>query len=130
VNGALYRLPGAAVDLLAMRERNYELVDVTDAVVVPDARGRLSEGASVLAFIPRPEALDRLLEARAAGTAVVRLGYAVAVARAFADLAPGELRRFAATTTPHRLPIGDLAVSAPGHGPAREIRGPHGHRDR
>jgi cation transport regulator ChaC len=129
VNGALYRLPTAAVELLAVRERNYVTVDVTDAAA-PDADGLLLDADRVVTFTPRAEALDRLLEARAAATAAVRLAYALDVARAFARLGAGELAQFTATTTPHDLAVRDLAVSWSQTDPASLSKGPQAPRDR
>lgn len=100
-NGALYRLTCADLDALSTRERNYAL----EAVPVTLADGRATRQEAAVAYLPRPEALDRLVEARRAGSAVVRRDYAFSVRRAFARLGASHLADYLATTTPHGLPV-------------------------
>jgi cation transport regulator ChaC len=107
--GAVYRLDAAHLEALAARERNYALLDVTGAVRVRGSRPA-ERGAAVVTFAPRERAVERLVDARAVGDAVVRLAYADGVARAFAGLGTGELAAFRATTTPHGLRIAEIVV--------------------
>lgn len=105
-NGVLYRIAPADVEALAIRERNYAPLDVTGAIRAPRARPSIE----VVAFVPTVRALERLLEARDAGTAVVRVAYVQGVAHAFATLGRGQLATFRSTTTPHHLPTIQVTV--------------------
>ena len=107
-NGVLYRLAAADLEALAVRERNYAPLDVTGAVRAPGLRAAPS--FEVVTFAPTVPALERLLEARDARTAVVRVGYVQAVAHAFAAVGHGQLATFRSTTTPHRLPAARLTL--------------------
>lgn len=99
-NGVLYRVGARELRALAIRERNYALVDVTgnvDGVVrAPSVR--------VFTHLPRPEAIARLAEARRRGAAVVRRSYAEQVEDAFRGLGPDQLRTYRRTTRAHGLP--------------------------
>ena len=79
-------MPVAAQDLdgLDRRERNYDRVDVTDAIApLPDGR--------VWAYRGSAEGRGRLRKGRAAGCAVVSRDYLEGVLAAVARIAPGEL---------------------------------------
>ena len=79
-------MPVSARDLEALdrRERNYDRVDVTDAIAPsPDRR--------VWAYRGSEEGRARLREGRAAGCAVISRDYLVGVLAAVARIAPGEL---------------------------------------
>ncbi len=79
-------MPVAAQDLDALdrRERNYDRIDVTDAIA-PSPDGR------VWAYRGSEEGRARLREARAAGCAVVSRDYLEGVLAAVARIAPDEL---------------------------------------
>ena len=103
--GAVYELDDAAVASLGVRERNYTLVEVSVRVAGRQGPRR------VVTFVPRPGAVERLVRARAAGTAVVRAGYADLVADAFRRLGPGQGEAYARTTVPHGLPVRGVRVA-------------------
>lgn len=103
--GAVYELDDAVVASLSVRERNYTLAEVS--VQVNGARGWWT----VVTFVPRPGAVERLRRARAAGTAVVRAGYADLVADAFRRLGPGQGEAYARTTVPHGLPVRRIGLA-------------------
>lgn len=106
--GALYRLSRRDLELLAVRERNYTLIEVDLARpavgIHPGATSESRTSPTVLTYAPRPESLTRLAAAREAGSAVVQRAYARRVERAFEALGPGQLAAFRRTTTPHGLP--------------------------
>lgn len=105
--GALYRLSQHDLVLLAARERNYSLVEVDlahpAAGIDHGAPSGSERSPTVLTYVPRPEALARLLAARTAGSAVVQLDYRRRVECAFEALGRGQLAGFRRTTTPHGL---------------------------
>lgn len=103
--GAVYELDDAVVASLSLRERNYTLAEVS--VLVDGARGPRPG----VTFVPRPGAVERLRRARAAGTAVVRAGYADLVADAFRRLGPGQGEAYARTTVPHGLPVRRIGLA-------------------
>lgn len=102
--GAVYELDDAAVASLGVRERNYTLVEVS--VRVAEGRGP----RRVVTFVPRPGAVERLVRARLAGTAVVRAGYADLVADAFRRLGPAQAEAYERTTALHGLPVRRIRV--------------------
>jgi hypothetical protein len=76
-----------------------ESLAATIGGAVPAGRGPLT----AVTFVPRPGAVERLVRARLAGTAVVRAGCEDLVADAFRRLGPGQAEAFARTTAPHGL---------------------------
>jgi gamma-glutamyl AIG2-like cyclotransferase len=101
VNGVLAPVdPGTLADL-DRRERNYDRVEVTDAIDDPPA-GR------VWAYAGSPEGRGRLEAGAAAGTAVVQRRYLDDVHRGFRRLGQAEHDRFVATTDLDSLEVVDL----------------------
>ena len=93
-NGALIELSERELDRLDLREIRYHRVDVTEAFA--DAGFDL-----VVTYTARPEHFAPAPPERA----VVIAGYLEAVEAAFAELGPGELDRFRATTGEPPAPV-------------------------
>lgn len=93
-NGALIELTAAELDRLDLREMRYHRVDVTGAFT--DSGFDL-----VVTYTARPEHYAPAPPERA----VVIAGYVDAVEAAFAELGPGELERFRATTGEPPAPV-------------------------
>lgn len=102
VNGTLRAVTDAELDALDQRERNYERVDVTDAVE------GASDGGPVYAYMGSPAGRARLERGRAEDRAVVPHAYLELVRAAFAELGPDEERAFCASTELDALPVRDL----------------------
>ncbi len=106
VTGVLVPADAATLAVLDARERNYDRVEVTNAVSRIDGRA-LPE--RVWTYIGSAAGRARLRDARAAGTAVVRGGYVRAVEEAYAAApALGGLPAYVASTEPHDLPVVEL----------------------
>jgi hypothetical protein len=88
-NGALIEVSEEELERLDLREMRYERVDVTEAI---DADVRVDR---VLAYRARPE---HRRPSPIPTDAVIIASYVATVEAAFADLGPGELERFRATT--------------------------------
>jgi hypothetical protein len=112
VTGVLVPVDPATLGVLDARERNYDRIEVTSAVSRLDGR-RLPE--RVWTYVGSPAGRERLREARAAGTAVVRGGYLRTVEEAYAAApALGGLAAYTASTVPHDLPVAELRrIDAP-----------------
>lgn len=95
-NGVLVEVGPDALERLDARERRYRRVDVTDGLGEPGARYE-----RVHAYVARDEHLATTPPAGA----VVLASYLAAVERAFAELGPGELERFRASTQPPPAPV-------------------------
>ena len=93
-NGALIELSERELDRLDLREMRYHRVDVTEAFA--DTGFDL-----VVTYTARPEHFAPAPPERA----VVIAGYLEAVEAAFAELGPGELDRFRATTGEPPAPV-------------------------
>jgi dephospho-CoA kinase len=95
-------VPVVADELPALdrRERNYERIDVTDAVAA--ARG------TVWAYVGTPVGRDRLQHARGAGRAVVSRDYLERTRAAFAALGAAALAEFERTAALDGLPVLEL----------------------
>lgn len=102
VNGTLRAVSDAELDALDRRERNYERIDLTDAVT------GASGGGPVYAYMGSPAGRARLERGRAEGRAVVPHAYLELVRAAFAELGPDEERAFLASTDLDALPVRDL----------------------
>jgi hypothetical protein len=83
------------------RERNYDRVDVTDAVAAAPG--------TVWAYVGTAGGRERLREARAAGSAVVSRDYLERTRAAFAALGPAALAEFERTAAVADLPVWELA---------------------
>lgn len=95
-------LPG-----LDARERNYDRVDVTDAVrLLEDAPDALVID-TIVTYVPRQVALDRYLEARDRGRAGIERRYWNLVDGAFDVLLEGQGDRYRATTPAPDVPVVD-----------------------
>jgi cation transport regulator ChaC len=104
VNGLCVPVGAAELAALDVRERNYERVEVTDAVWVDGERvpGR------VWTYAGRAEARERLRRGVASGTAVIDGGYLRAVRAGFASLGEAEGRACAASLDPGAVPVVEL----------------------
>lgn len=103
-NGAVVEVDDAELALLDDRERDYDAVDVTDAVTV-DAH---SFGGRIVTFVPRRSAIERYLAARADLCAAVRASYVTLVEGAFRALGAGYLDEYLATTPSPDVPVLDV----------------------
>jgi hypothetical protein len=100
-SGVCVAVEPAQLPALDLRERNYERIDVTDAV--PAARG------TVWAYAGTPAGRRRLRDARAAGSAVVSRDYLERTRAAFARLGPPALAEFERTAAlGDDLPVWEL----------------------
>lgn len=92
---------------LDARERNYDRVDVTDAVrLLEDAPDALAID-TIVTYVPRQVALDRYLEARDRGRAGIEHRYWTLVDGAFDVLLDGQGDRYRATTPAPDVPVVD-----------------------
>lgn len=111
--GAVVRVTGPELLLLAERERNYALRDVTALVDRPATAGP----GPVLVFEPLPES-TRLL--RTAPEVAVRSSYLELVEAAFESLGPRHHEEYRRTTPPPPFPVLPLtAVLSPRGAPPR-----------
>lgn len=97
VNGLCVPIDGPQLAALDERERNYDRVDVSEAV---DAGG-----ARVWAYVGARAARLRMRWAVAAHRAVIDARYLETVTDGFAALGAGELERCADSLAPGRLPV-------------------------
>jgi hypothetical protein len=106
VDGGLVPVDAEALAGLDERERQYERIDVTGAIVPAPAPG----DGPVWAYVGRPAGRARAAAGRA-GTAevVVQRAYVELVEAAFAALGDGALTRYRASTEPPPFPIAELA---------------------
>jgi cation transport regulator ChaC len=103
--GAVFRVSPADLGLLAVRERNYDRVDVTAAVGWP---GRPAH-CTVVTYVPRASAVSRLRAAATDGREVaVRAGYLRLVESAFA--ATGRLADYRRSTPVPPHPVEELRI--------------------
>jgi hypothetical protein len=100
VNGMCRPVSASELGRLDARERNYERVEVTDAL--DDARGR------TWAYVGSAAGRARLETARDNGNAAISRDYLSGVEAGFARLGDGARKAFAASTEPHGLPVLDL----------------------
>jgi hypothetical protein len=98
VNGTLLEVSAGDLDELDRRERNYDRVDVS-AALVPTVTG------TVWAYVGKPEACERFASGLRAGRVVVGEDYHAAVRHAFAAAAPGGLAEFDELTVAAPCPI-------------------------
>jgi hypothetical protein len=107
VNGVCRPVDPVKLELLDQRERNYDRVDVTDAIESPPGR--------VWTYVGSAEARQRLHRAREAGVAVVSRDYERKVHAGFRALGGLEYAAFLASTVLDGLPVWDLErVDLPG----------------
>ena len=107
VNGVCRPVDARELELLDRRERNYDRVDVTDAIESPPGR--------VWAFVGSADGRERLRRAREEGTAVVSRDYERKVHAGFRALGGLEYAAFLASTVLDGLPVWDLErVDLPG----------------
>jgi len=90
VNGVCVPAGPAMLAALDARERNYERVDVTDAIADPPGRTWAYRGS--------PAGRERYARGAAEGRAVVARAYVEGVRAGFAALGPAEVRAFDAST--------------------------------
>ena len=103
VNGVAVPVSREGLRELDERERNYERVDVTEAIRPRPAR-------RVWTYRGEEDARERYRHGRASGRAVVSRGYYEAVVSSFEELGPAELERFWRSTEQPECPLADLAL--------------------
>ena len=96
VNGVCLPVDELALAVLDDRERNYERVDVSDA---------LPGGEPVWTYLGSAAGRDRLTRARASTRAVIHEGYLAAVTRGFRALGEAEWAACAQSLDPGDLPV-------------------------
>ena len=99
-HGVCVAVDDAQLPAIDHRERNYDRVDVTDAVT--PARG------TVWAYVGSPVGRDRLRHAREAGTAVISRAYLERTRASFAALGADARADFEASAAVGDLPVLDL----------------------
>jgi hypothetical protein len=99
-DGVLFAVDGAVLSALDARERNYERVDVTDAVDA--ARG------TVWAYVGTAAGRGRLRRGRDGGRAVVSREYLERTRASFAALGAAALAEFERTAALDGLPVWEL----------------------
>jgi gamma-glutamylcyclotransferase (GGCT)/AIG2-like uncharacterized protein YtfP len=100
-HGVCVAVDDAALAAIDHRERNYDRVDVTDAVT--PARG------TVWVYVGSAVGRERLRRAREAGTAVISRDYLERTRASFAALGDGARADFEASGAAGDLPVLDLA---------------------
>jgi dephospho-CoA kinase len=103
INGALFTVGDADLQLLDRRERNYDRVDVSDRIEC-GATGPMT----VLTYVPKPESVARTLDALRAGRCVVAQPYLDLVEAGFRQLGHGHLDAYHASSDP--LPCPTAAI--------------------
>jgi len=107
MNGIITIVHAGELPGLDARERNYDRVDVTDAVrLLEDAPDALAID-TIVTYVPRQVALDRYLEARDRGRAGIERRYWNLVDGAFDVLLEGQGDRYRATTPAPDVPVVD-----------------------
>lgn len=101
-NGIVARVTAEELAFLDVRERDYDRVDVTDAVTTDAHR---ADGERVVTYVPRRSAIERYENARDAGRAGVRGTYWGLVDAAFAVLGPDRLERYRSSTPAPDVPV-------------------------
>ena len=108
VNGVAVPVSREGLRRLDERERNYDRVEVTEAISPRPAR-------RVWTYLGDEEARGRYRRGRASGRAVVSREYYEAVLASFRDLGDAEVRRFWSSTEQPECPLADLSlVDVPG----------------
>jgi len=101
VNGMVFALDVEPLKALDSRERNYERHEMSQRME-PAVEGR------VWVYLGTGAARERFERGRASGTAVINRPYLDDVRDGFAQLGPGQLERFDASTDPPPVPIRTL----------------------
>ena len=101
-NGIVALVSEVEIAALDQRERDYDRVDVTEAVTVI---GEIGPDARVVTYVPRPSAIERYEQARDRGRAGIRSTYWGLVDAAFAVWGPDELARYRSSTPPPDVPV-------------------------
>jgi cation transport regulator ChaC len=105
-NGAVFPVFRGDLNLLDVRERNYERIDVTDSVKWDDK----PPNCTVYTYVPKAEAAAKVALARNHGLAMnVRSEYKAMVEAAFASVGEEALRRYRETTPE---PADDMPVES------------------
>ena len=102
VNGVVRPVSATELELLDLRERNYDRVDVSGQIEGFQGQGR------VWTYRGSAEGRERLARGRAEGRAVVSRDYLEKVRAGFAALGPEHERAFAASSSLDDLPVLDL----------------------
>jgi cation transport regulator ChaC len=100
-NGAVIELADDELALLDWRERDYDRVDVTDAVTV-EADGFAGR---IVTYLPRRSAIERYLAARDGRRAAIRRSYVDLVEGAFEELGRGHLAAYRSATPAPDVPV-------------------------
>ena len=106
VNGIVARVSDAELAALDLRERDYDRLDVTDAVEVQETViGHVGAADRIVTYVPRPSAVQRYEAARDSGQAGIRSSYWGLVDAAFAVLGSDRLARYRSTTPSPDVPV-------------------------
>jgi cation transport regulator ChaC len=109
INGVAVPMSQDDLRRLDERERNYERVEVTEAIRPPSTR-------RVWTYLGHKEARERYRLGAASGAAVVSREYYAAVVSSFQELGDAEIERFWSSTDRPDCPLLDLVVvDVPGH---------------
>jgi Gamma-glutamyl cyclotransferase, AIG2-like len=101
VNGVIFPVSPDGLAALDRRERNYDRVEVSNALADPVA-------ATVWTYAGSRAGVERCRAGLRAGRAVISRSYAESVRRGFARLGNGAVAEFEALTEPPPCPIVDL----------------------
>jgi cation transport regulator ChaC len=99
-NGVVVRVDDEELARLDRRERDYDRVDVTEAVEAP-----VPLDGRVVTYVPRPSAVERYESARDSGRAAIEQRYWDLVEGAFAALGTDRLDRYRRTTPAPDVPV-------------------------
>lgn len=109
MNGVIARVSADELSRLDARERNYDKVDVTDAVTILDVVTSPPDIDRVVTYVPSEVPLSRYREARDRGRAGIEIRYWTLVEGAFDALAPGHGDRYRASTPAPDVPVVDVS---------------------
>ena len=102
VNGIVARVSDLELAALDVRERDYDRVTVTDAVMVS---GDVDADDRIVTYVPRPSAVQRYETARDTGRAGIRNTYWGLVDAAFAVLGSDRLAVYRSSTPEPDVPV-------------------------
>ena len=109
MNGVIARVTPDELARLDQRERDYEQVDVTEAVTVLDEHSSPHPVDTVITYVPTERPLAVYRDARDRGRAGIEIRYWNLVDGAFEALAPGHGDRYRTTTPSPDVPVVDVS---------------------